>query len=116
MSSACVGKGDPVNLQINGRMVTAESGDTIYMAARKAGMSVPSLCLSHQLAPFGSCRLCVCEIEGQPGTPASCTTPVRPDMVVRTESDRLRQHRHNIVELYLSEQPEGSGTSGLLGE
>jgi formate dehydrogenase major subunit len=105
-----------IHLTINGRSVTAESGDTIYMAARKAGMSIPSLCVSHQLAPFGSCRLCICEIEGQSGTPASCTTPVSPDMVVRTESDRLRRHRHNIVELYLSEQPKGNGTSGPLRE
>ncbi len=105
-----------MTLMINGRPVTAEPGDTIYMAARKARISIPSLCVSHQLAPFGSCRLCICEIDGQSGTPASCTTPARPDMVVRTESDRLRRHRHNIVELYLSEQPEGSVTSGPLRE
>jgi len=105
-----------MTLTINGRVVTAEPGDTVYMAARKAGISIPSLCVSHHLAPFGSCRLCICEIEGQPGMPASCTAPVRPDMVVRTESDRLRRHRHNLVELYLSEQPEGSETSGPLSE
>jgi formate dehydrogenase major subunit len=105
-----------MNLTINGRPVTAESGDTVYRAAKKAGVSIPSLCVSHQLAPFGSCRLCICEVDGQSGTPASCTTPVRPGMVVRTESDRLRRHRHNLVELYLSEQPEGSVTSGPLGE
>lgn len=105
-----------MNLTINGRSVAAEPGDTIYMAARKAGISIPSLCVSHQLAPFGSCRLCICEIEGQSGTSASCTTPVRPDMVVRTESDRLRRHRHNIVELYVSEQPEGSEMSSPLRE
>lgn len=105
-----------MNLQINGRVITAEPGDTVYVAAQKAGISIPSLCASHHLAPFGSCRLCICEIEGQPGTPASCTTPVRSDMVVRTESDRLRRHRRNIVELYLSEQPEGGRTSGPLRE
>jgi formate dehydrogenase major subunit len=105
-----------LRLTINDRSVTAEPGDTIYMAARKAGISIPSLCVSHQLAPFGSCRLCICEIDGHSGTPASCTTPVSPDMVVRTESDRLRRHRHNIVELYLSEQPEGGETSGPLRE
>lgn len=105
-----------LHLTIDGKPVTAESSDTIYLAARKAGISIPSLCVSHQLAPFGSCRLCICEIEGQSGTPASCTTPVKPDMVVRTESDRLRRHRHNLVELYMSEQPEGSKTSGPLRE
>ena len=105
-----------LHLTINDRPIAAEPGDTIYLAARKAGISIPSLCVSHQLAPFGSCRLCICEIDGQAGTPASCTTPVRPDMVVRTESDRLRRHRHNIVELYLSEQPEGSAISEPLRE
>lgn len=105
-----------INLTINGRVVTAEPGDTIYTAAGKAGIAIPSLCVSRHLAPFGSCRLCVCEIEGQAGTPASCTTPVRPDMVVRTESERLVRHRHNIVELYLSEQPESGEASGPLRE
>jgi formate dehydrogenase major subunit len=105
-----------MTLTINGRVVTAEPGDTIYMAAQKAGISIPSLCASHHLAPFGSCRLCICEIEGQPGTPASCTTPVRPGMVVRTDSARVTRHRHNLVELYLSEQPEGGRTSGPLRE
>jgi formate dehydrogenase major subunit len=94
-----------IRLTINDRSVNAEPGDTIYTAARKAGMSIPSLCVSHQLAPHGSCRLCLCEVEGQAGTPASCTTPVRDGMVVRTESAALSRHRHNIVELYLSEHP-----------
>ncbi|MBI3806129.1 MAG: (2Fe-2S)-binding protein, partial [Nitrospirae bacterium] len=105
-----------IHLTINNRPVLASPGETVYQVAKKAGISIPSLCVSHQLAPFGSCRLCICEIDGQSGTPASCTTPVRPDMVVRTESDRLRRHRHNIVELYMSEQPEGSETSGPLRE
>jgi len=105
-----------IRLTINGRPVLASPDDTVYQATKKAGIWIPSLCLSHQLVPFGSCRLCICEIEGQSDTPASCTTPVRPGMVVCTESDRLRRHRHNIVELYLSEQPEESGMSGPLRE
>ncbi|HSA61476.1 MAG TPA: formate dehydrogenase subunit alpha [Nitrospiraceae bacterium] len=105
-----------MNLTINDRVIAAEPGDTIYTAARKAGIAIPSLCASQHLAPFGSCRLCICEIEGQSGTPASCTTPVRPHMVVRTESDRLKRHRHNILELYLSEQPGGGEPSGAVHE
>src|SRR5512144_235875 len=104
-----------VHLIINDRPVLASPGETVYQAAKKAGISIPSLCVSHQLAPFGSCRLCICEIEGQSGTPASCTTPVRPHMVVRTDSERVRRHRHNLIELYLSEQP-GDGPSGPLHE
>ncbi len=105
-----------IHLSINGRPVTAEANDTIYLAARNAGIAIPGLCVSDHLAPFGSCRLCICEIEGQPGTPASCTTPVRPEMVVRTQSEQLVKHRHNLVELYLSEQPEGSERAGPLRE
>ena len=97
-----------VAITINGRSVTVAPDDTIYMAAQKAGIAIPSLCASHQLAPHGSCRLCLCEVEGQAGTPASCTTPVRDGMVVRTEGTGLSRHRRNIVELYLSEQPEGA--------
>lgn len=105
-----------IRLTINGRRVTAAPDDTIYMAARKVGISIPSLCVSHQLAPHGSCRLCLCEVEGQSGTPASCTTPVRDGMVVRTDSASLNRHRHNIVELYLSEHPEDAPLPGALQE
>src|SRR5690242_16900310 len=104
-----------MQITIDGQIVQADPSDTIYRAAQKAGITIPGLCISRHLTPFGSCRLCVCEIEGQSGTPASCTTPVRPGMVVRTASERLRRHRHNLVELYLSEQP-GDGSSGPLRE
>ena len=83
----------------------AEPGDTIYQAAKKAGIAIPSLCASDHLNPFGSCRLCLCEIEGQSGTAATCTTPAREGLVVQTETKRLQRLRRNIVELYLSEQP-----------
>ena len=94
-----------MKLTINNRLVVASPGDMIYGAAKKAGIAIPGLCTSDHLSPFGSCRLCICEVEGQGGTPASCTTPVREGMVVRTETERLNRLRRNIVELYLSEQP-----------
>lgn len=94
-----------IHLTINGNPVPALSGDTIYRAAKKAGIAIPSLCASDHLTPFGSCRLCLCEVEGQSGTPATCTTPVREGLVVQTESKRLQRLRRNIIELYLSEQP-----------
>ncbi|MEQ1791062.1 MAG: 2Fe-2S iron-sulfur cluster-binding protein, partial [Nitrospiraceae bacterium] len=94
-----------MTVTINGRRIAASSGDTIYQAAKKAGIVIPSLCASDHLNPFGSCRLCLCEIEGQSGTPASCTTPVREGLVVQTDTSRLQRLRRNIVELYLSEQP-----------
>ena len=97
-----------MNITINGRTVIADPGDTVYQAAKKAGIKVPSLCASDHLASFGSCRLCLCEIQGQAGTPASCTTPVRHGMVVRTETEQVNRLRHNVLELYLSEQPSGT--------
>ncbi|MCE3223101.1 MAG: fdsA [Nitrospira sp.] len=94
-----------MKLSINNRLVVAEPGETIYEAAKKSGFAIPGLCASDHLNPFGSCRLCLCEIEGQNGTPASCTTLAREGMVVHTESERLNRLRRNLVELYLSEQP-----------
>ena len=91
-----------MKLSINGRPIEASPGDTIYVAAKKAGIAIPALCTSDHLAPFGSCRMCLCEVEGQGGTPASCTTPVREGMVVHTESDRVRRLRKHLLELDLS--------------
>ena len=95
-----------LHLTINGRPVLASPGETVYQAAKKAGIAIPSLCASDHLKPFGSCRLCLCEIEGQSGAPATCTTPAREGLVVQTETKRLQRLRRNIVELYLSEQPD----------
>lgn len=94
-----------MTVTINGHRITAEPGDTVYQAAKKAGIAIPSLCASDHLNPFGSCRLCLCEIEGQSGTPATCTMPAREGLVVRTDTERLQRLRRNIVELYLSKQP-----------
>ncbi|MDH4188241.1 MAG: 2Fe-2S iron-sulfur cluster-binding protein, partial [Nitrospira sp.] len=94
-----------MNIILNGHRIIAEPGDTVYQAARKAGIAIPSLCASDHLKPFGSCRLCLCEVEGQSGTPATCTMPAREGLVLRTDTERLQRLRHNVVELYLSEQP-----------
>ena len=74
-------------------------------AARDVGLSIPSLCDSPELRGFGSCRLCAVEIEGRPGTPASCTTPAIAGLVVNTRTDKLWKLRRGIVELYVSEHP-----------
>ena len=57
------------------------------------------------LDAFGSCRLCLVEIDGRAGTPASCTTPVAAGMVVRTQTDRLKRLRKGVMELYISDHP-----------
>jgi len=105
-----------IQLTINGHAVTAAPGQTLLSAAEGAGIMIPQLCASAHLNSFGSCRLCLVEIEDQGGTPASCTTPVRPGMVVWTETERLRRHRRNIVELYLSEAPDGAPPSDAVSK
>ncbi|MCX7916420.1 MAG: 2Fe-2S iron-sulfur cluster-binding protein, partial [Verrucomicrobiae bacterium] len=95
-----------LTIYLDGRPITATAGQTVWQAARGVGIEIPALCASPNLKPHGSCRLCLCEIEGQRGFPASCTTPVRDGLRVRTDSLALNQLRRNILELYLSEQPE----------
>ncbi|MGP0058763.1 MAG: formate dehydrogenase subunit alpha [Beijerinckiaceae bacterium] len=94
-----------VALTIDGRQVKVPEGTSIMRAAMEMGTQIPKLCASDMLEAFGSCRLCLVEIEGRAGTPASCTTPVSPGMVVRTQSDRLKALRKGVMELYISDHP-----------
>jgi len=74
-------------------------------AASVAGFSVPKLCATDSLEPFGSCRLCLVEIEGKRGYPASCTTPAADGLVVSTQSPKLAELRKGVMELYISDHP-----------
>ena len=94
-----------VTLTIDGRAVTVPAGTSIMRAAMEAGTAIPKLCATDMLDAFGSCRLCLVEIEGRAGTPASCTTPVAPDMAVATASERLDRLRRGVMELYVSDHP-----------
>jgi len=94
-----------VTLTIDGNTVTVPAGTSIMRASTEAGIKVPRLCATDSLNSFGSCRLCLVEIDGRPGTPASCTTPVAPGMQVRTISDKLRKLRLGVMELYISDHP-----------
>ena len=94
-----------VALEIDGRAVAVPEGTSVIRAAAEAGIHIPKLCATDSLEPFGSCRLCLVEIEGQRGFPASCTTPVRAGMKVRTESPALARLRRGVMELYISDHP-----------
>ncbi len=94
-----------IALEIDGRAITVPAGTSVMRAAIEAGVNVPKLCATDSLEPFGSCRLCLVEIEGKRGYPASCTTPVEAGMRVRTQSDRLQALRRNVMELYISDHP-----------
>ncbi|MFZ5619361.1 MAG: formate dehydrogenase subunit alpha [Pseudomonadota bacterium] len=94
-----------VRLKIDGFDVEVEEGASIMRAAAAIGLSIPKLCATDRLNAFGSCRLCLVEIEGRKGTPASCTTPVAEGMKVRTETPRLEKLRRGVMELYISDHP-----------
>ena len=96
---------DSVTLEIDGASVTVPAGTSIMRAAALADARIPKLCATDSLKAFGSCRLCLVEVEGRKGYPASCTTLVAPDMKVRTQSPKLQQLRRNVVELYVSDHP-----------
>jgi formate dehydrogenase major subunit len=97
--------GRPVTITVDGEAVTVPEGTSVMRAAAEAGIRVPKLCATDSLDAFGSCRVCLVEIEGRKGYPASCTTKVEQDMVVRTQSERLSGLRRNVVELYVSDHP-----------
>ena len=94
-----------VSLTIDGRDVTVPAGTSVMRAAGQCGGSIPSLCATDNVKAFGSCRMCLVEIEGARGLPASCTTPVAQGMVVRTQSEKLARIRKSVMELYISDHP-----------
>ncbi|MCR4283088.1 MAG: formate dehydrogenase subunit alpha [Bauldia sp.] len=94
-----------VRLTIDGVAVTVPTGTSVMRAAMEIGTKIPKLCSTDMLEAFGSCRLCLIEVEGRTGTPSSCTTPVEPGMVVRTQTERLKRLRRGVMELYISDHP-----------
>ena len=97
--------GTLVTLEVDGVAITVPEGTSIMRAASTAGNQIPKLCATDTLKAFGSCRLCLVEIEGRKGYPASCTTLVADGMKVRTNSPRLQQLRRGVMELYISDHP-----------
>ena len=96
---------DTVKVEIDGLPTTVKAGSSILRAARESGVDIPKLCATDNLKPFGSCRMCLVEIEGRKGYPASCTTPVEPGMKIKTQTNALADLRRNVMELYISDHP-----------
>jgi formate dehydrogenase major subunit len=94
-----------VSLDIDGIEVTVPAGTSVMRAAAQAGVAVPKLCATDSLDAFGSCRLCVVDIDGRKGTPASCTTPCEDGMVVHTQTPHVAKIRRGVMELYISDHP-----------
>jgi formate dehydrogenase major subunit len=96
---------DTVRVEIDGLPATVKAGTSILRAARESGVDIPKLCATDSLKPFGSCRMCLVEVEGRKGFPASCTTPVEAGMKIRTQTKTLATLRRNVMELYISDHP-----------
>jgi len=94
-----------ITLEIDGLPVTVPKGTSLMRAAALSGTKIPKLCATDSLEPFGSCRLCLVQIEGRRGFPASCTTPAEAGMKVRTQSPELQELRKGVMELYISDHP-----------
>ncbi len=94
-----------VTLTIDGRKVSVPPGTSVMAAAALIDNPIPKLCATDNVEAFGSCRLCLVEIEGRKGTPASCTTPAEAGMIVRTKTSRLERLRRGVMELYISDHP-----------
>ena len=107
---------EEVTLTIDGEQVSVPKGTSVMAAASSMGTKIPRLCATDSLEPFGSCRLCLVEIEGRRGTPASCTTPAENGMVVHTQNERLAKLRKGVMELYISDHPLNCLTCSANGD
>jgi formate dehydrogenase major subunit len=105
-----------VTLRIDGRKVSVPPGTSVMAAAALIDNPIPKLCATDSLEAFGSCRLCLVEIEGRKGAPASCTTPAEEGMVVHTRTPRLKRLRRGVMELYASDHPRDRLTSSANGD
>src|SRR6202789_3113146 len=94
-----------VTLTIDGREVTVPEGTSVMRAAALSDVKIPKLCATELLEAFGSCRMCLVQIEGMKGLPASCTTPVVQGMKVTTQNKQLADIRRGVMELYISDHP-----------
>src|SRR5690554_3770461 len=105
-----------LRVTVDGTEMTVPSGTSVMRAAAEAGINIPKLCASDNLEAFGSCRLCLVQIEGRRGYPASCTTPVEEGMVIWTETPKLHELRRGVMELYISDHPLDCLTCPANGE
>ena len=98
-------EGESVSVTVDGRQVDVPAGTSVMRAAALAGIEVPKLCATDSMKAFGSCRMCLVEVEDAKGVPASCTTPCADGMVVHTDTEQVQQLRQGVMELYLSDHP-----------
>jgi len=94
-----------IELTINDKKIRVEKGSTILQAALKNGIKIPNFCYDRRLRPYGSCRMCLVEVEGQRRLFAACSSPAEDGMIVRTDTPKLRKLRQTVLELLLIHHP-----------
>lgn len=106
---------DRVRVTLDGRTAEVARGATILDAARQMAVAIPTLCHYRGLSPYGACRVCVVEIDaaGGPRLVAACTHPVEDGLVVRTDTDAVRESRNTVLELLLAQAPESEELAGI---
>lgn len=92
-----------VKLNINGKEITAEAGKTVLDAALENGIEIPHLCFDERLEVYAGCGLCIVEIEGQPKIARACATPVSNGLVVRSDTEKVKEARNNVLNLLVSQ-------------
>lgn len=97
-----------MKVELDGEEIHAEEGETILEIAEKQGVEIPTLCYHKGLESYGSCRLCIVEIEkdGEREIDTSCTRKAEEDMVINTDSERLQRYRKLNAELLLARAPD----------
>jgi len=116
LGTPAVNSDERVRIEIDGLPAEVKAGTSILRAAREIGVDIPKLCATDSVKSFGSCRMCLVEVEGRRGYPASCTTPVEEGMKIRTQTGALAKLRRNVMELYISDHPHDCLTCAANGD
>jgi hypothetical protein len=104
-----------VSITIDGRQTDVPDGTTILEAAEKLGIAIPTLCYLKGISPGSVCRLCTVEVEKVARLVPSCSYPVSQGMVVKTDTQRVRDTRRTVLELILANHAQKCQSCGLKG-
>lgn len=110
---------DEISLKINGGEYTAERGATILEVANENDINIPTHCYNKSFEPSGACRICLVEVdtgEGDPKLKASCTYPVKENLVVKIESEMVKKARKLTAELLLARCPDSEEVKKIASE
>lgn len=92
-----------IRVNIDGREIVTHKGKTILEVAKENNIDIPTLCQDDKLKNYGSCGICVVEVEGNGKLIRSCSTNISEGMIVKTDTRRIRESRKTTLELLLSD-------------